>query len=135
MDGDYDINKLEIHNHNQERPHMVIGWTVLQSLKCHTSILTRFHCARPLAGIIRYLMGPRFNLYSKFSVVIPRRERWFNGARVDFQAWGPRMVYGWLTVCGGGATSVFQAEVFAILVCIQHIQDISGISGRINFNT
>ena len=116
-------------------------WSNLHPNKGHSSFFNWLQNSDPTFNMGVDVMRPAFNLESKYRVIMLTREDWTSGSRpppeIKGLVWytdGTRMkdgtgagVYGQslkrrLSFSLGRYTTVFQAEIFAILACVYDIQ-------------
>ena len=116
-------------------------WSYLHPNRGHSSILKRLQQSDPVFSMGLDVMRPTYNLEPKYRVTMLTRENWTRGSgapsEVKGLVWytdGSRMkegtgagVYGQtlrrrLSFSLGRYTTVFQAEIYAILTCAYEIQ-------------
>jgi len=116
-------------------------WSYLHPNRGHSSILKRFQQSDPIFNMGVDVMRPAFNLEPKYRVIMLTREEWTRGTgsppEIKGLIWytdGSKKkegtgagVFGQsvkrrLSFCLGRYTTVFQAEIYAILACVHEIQ-------------
>ncbi|CAH1974332.1 unnamed protein product [Acanthoscelides obtectus] len=124
------------------------SWAFLNPVKGHTAILVELDREDPVLLSRGDRITPKYRFNRKFIVEYPTREEWDAGSRglseVSGQVWytdgsvteegsgagvsGPRTR---LSLPLGEYTTIFQAEIFAILACVSHILEEGGPRRRI----
>ena len=119
-------------------------WSYIHPNKGHCSILNRLQKSDPTINMEVDVMRPAFNLEPKYRVIMLTREDWTSGSRIPPEikglVWytdGSKMKDGtWAGVYGhslkrrlsfslGKYTTVFQAEIYAILASAYDLQSLN----------
>ncbi|VEN63036.1 unnamed protein product [Callosobruchus maculatus] len=124
------------------------SWTFMNPGKGRSTILAELHEDCPILLARSDTVSPTHRFNRKFTVVFPSREEWKSKKRQLIEGGGQVWytdgslaregsgsgVYGPRTRLSfplGGHTTVFQAEVYAILACVNRIREIDGSRRRI----
>ncbi|VEN58452.1 unnamed protein product [Callosobruchus maculatus] len=124
------------------------SWTFMNPGKGHSTTLAELHEDSPILLARSDIVSPTHRFNRKFTVVFPSREEWESRERQLIegggQVWytdgslaregsgsGDYGPHTRLSLPLGGHTTVFQAEVYAILACVNRIRKTDGSRRRI----